>query len=251
MMTDIDVAGYAAKANEAHDACVAAATNALEHAINAGAWLLEARAAVRRSEWRTWVNANFRSPSMAANYMRLARYAHLLPADVEFTQLDALKFLRGLPSIDGAAPPSETEALRADGLRLVEAGYTLREVAEILGVGRTTVLRWTNGDERKRDAEPPEVPRVYAGTAQRRRAREPSEDERREVLSVVASMETQGSVGGVQESLALLADATTILRACVRHETDGRARSAIVDALARLTLVGQDLMTALETAEAA
>jgi hypothetical protein len=73
----------AATINEHVDAANAAITRGLEHAIAAGALLVEAKDLVDHGEWLPWLQANCRlSERQARTYMRLARYRHRLESAV-------------------------------------------------------------------------------------------------------------------------------------------------------------------------
>src|SRR5918995_1197360 len=64
----------AERINAEHRACQAAAKTALEHAMNAGASLLEARAECPYGTWQAWVDDNFDGSLRTAQiYMYLAR----------------------------------------------------------------------------------------------------------------------------------------------------------------------------------
>jgi Protein of unknown function (DUF3102) len=65
------------------DAANAAVHRGLEHAIAAGALLIEAKELVAHGEWLPWLQANCRvSERQARTYMRLARHRHRLESAV-------------------------------------------------------------------------------------------------------------------------------------------------------------------------
>jgi hypothetical protein len=71
----------AASINEHLAAAEAATRRGLEHAIAAGALLIEAKELVAHGEWLDWLQANCRvSQRQAQTYMRLARNRHKLEA---------------------------------------------------------------------------------------------------------------------------------------------------------------------------
>lgn len=84
-IVDARLVTLADDANREHEAVAAHVHAALAHAIAAGEFLLQARELVPRGQWEAWVYKNFRAPRMSRPYMRLAKYKHLLPPDVEFT----------------------------------------------------------------------------------------------------------------------------------------------------------------------
>jgi hypothetical protein len=98
----------AATISEHIDAANAATRRGLEHAIAAGALLIEAKELVAHGEWLPWLQANCRlSERQARTYMRLARHRHRLEsaatADLTIAAAEALvgkpkpKRQRGLP----------------------------------------------------------------------------------------------------------------------------------------------------------
>jgi hypothetical protein len=73
----------AATISEHIDAANAAVHRGLEHAIAAGALLIEAKELVAHGEWLPWLQANCRlSERQARTYMRLARHRHRLESAV-------------------------------------------------------------------------------------------------------------------------------------------------------------------------
>jgi Protein of unknown function (DUF3102) len=73
----------AATISEHIDAANAATRRGLEHAIVAGALLIEAKELVAHGEWLPWLQANCRlSERQARTYMRLARHRHRLESAV-------------------------------------------------------------------------------------------------------------------------------------------------------------------------
>jgi hypothetical protein len=70
------VPSLAARINEEHERCAAAAKTAITHAIAAGELLIEAKAGVGHGQWSAWLEANFAASARTAQgYMRLARHA--------------------------------------------------------------------------------------------------------------------------------------------------------------------------------
>lgn len=72
----------AVQIREAHEACEAAITATVQHAIRAGELLNEAKAQVRHGEWLPWLAENFDGTRrLASSYMRVAangkRVSHL------------------------------------------------------------------------------------------------------------------------------------------------------------------------------
>ena len=68
------ISELAAQINDAHRHATQAAQAAVEHAINAGNLLLQAKAHVKHGAWLTWMKENCEvSERTAQAYMRLAR----------------------------------------------------------------------------------------------------------------------------------------------------------------------------------
>lgn len=64
----------AERVNQAHRQCQAAARSAVEHALEAGRSLIEAKAQVQHGQWLPWLTESCQcSERMAQNYMRIAR----------------------------------------------------------------------------------------------------------------------------------------------------------------------------------
>jgi Protein of unknown function (DUF3102) len=73
----------AATINEHVEAAETTIRRVVEHAIAAGALLIEAKELVAHGDWLPWLKANCRlSERQARTYMRLARYRHRLKSAV-------------------------------------------------------------------------------------------------------------------------------------------------------------------------
>lgn len=69
----LDLDQLAAEIRVEHEACEAAMTATVQHAIRAGELLTDAKAQVRHGEWLPWLEANFAGARQTATlYMRLA-----------------------------------------------------------------------------------------------------------------------------------------------------------------------------------
>lgn len=65
-----------------HQACFGAMRQGVEHALNVGELLLQARSFVFHGEWEKWVINNcYFTPRMARNYMKVARYRRQLKTE--------------------------------------------------------------------------------------------------------------------------------------------------------------------------
>ncbi len=113
--------------------------SAVQHAITAGARLIEAKGIVNHGEWLPWVEANFPgSEATAQRYMQLARNPERV---------------RDLPSIRGAIALLALPKLDAD--RQVESAEQGRNVgvATPLGVTEDRITPRAEYDETKADAD--------------------------------------------------------------------------------------------------
>lgn len=136
-----------------HDACRAAAKTTIEHAISAGEALLQVRERLTPTrQWMAWLEANFpKHRSSAYQYMRVATYRHLIPADYGIAAAD--KLTKGLPTIDGLpGRPRIDDARKADAQRLRSEGKGYKEIARALDASVSTVYSWFNdGTKSQRD----------------------------------------------------------------------------------------------------
>ena len=84
--------------NAEHAAAVGAAHTALEHALEVGRLLTEAKASVRHGEWVAWITENLTfDRTQASRYMKLFRDRELLPNDERahhFSLTGALRAIR-------------------------------------------------------------------------------------------------------------------------------------------------------------
>jgi hypothetical protein len=101
--------------NAEHKLCEHAARSTLEHAVNAGLALIEAKSRVKHSEWTTWLEENCRvGMRQAQKYMKVARE---LPTILE------AKANRGslleAPEGEGSEPLQLTDMSLSKGLRLL------------------------------------------------------------------------------------------------------------------------------------
>jgi Protein of unknown function (DUF3102) len=89
----------AAEIEAAHQAATGAARSAVEHAIECGRLLIQAKASVAHGEWLPWIEANLTfGPRQAQKYMRLADRAEALPnahPDAHLTIDGAMALLAG------------------------------------------------------------------------------------------------------------------------------------------------------------
>jgi DUF3102 family protein len=136
----------AARINAEHRACVSAMVDTLEHAMNAGYLLREAKAECPHGRWLRWLEDNFEGSVRTAQvYMRLARDRFLLPpanaqgsallsidgalrALVEAKDTTPIVDLTARAQMQGRALPPDEEV----EVRISDATFVLRAVAELL-----------------------------------------------------------------------------------------------------------------------
>jgi phage N-6-adenine-methyltransferase len=113
----------AERINAAHDAAHAAAKTAIEHAIECGRLLLEAKASVAHGEWLPWIEANLSfGARQAQKYIRIAKSAEELPNANSNSHL----------TIDGALTAlSTSHALRVMGSSASDEWYTPPHIFEL------------------------------------------------------------------------------------------------------------------------
>lgn len=115
----------AAEINHAHGEAMAAAATAIEHAIECGRRLIEARKLVGHGEWLPWIEQNLRvGPRQAQRFMRLASHADELP---NASTKSHLSIEEGLALLSGQADLSAFEFLR-DRLRLIDPRIRLHTI---------------------------------------------------------------------------------------------------------------------------
>lgn len=130
---------------EEHELALQNMQAALQHAINAGEALLEAKEEVERDTpgaWGEWVKAEAGiSTAAAGRYMRIAHYKHELP-DWVGSIGEARKALAGLPRIDTRSGPRVSAHIRYEAKHMLDMGERYEKIAEDLGVSWETVKRW-------------------------------------------------------------------------------------------------------------
>lgn len=140
------LADLAATANEEYRLCEQTAATPLQHAINAGEALLQAKEQVPPGKWGAWIAENFQgSRATARNYMRWAARKDELLSNGVPSMRAATDFLCGDEVLERGWSVYEGEP-REHAIRLVETGLPKARVAEQLGVTKQTLSRWTNPD---------------------------------------------------------------------------------------------------------
>ncbi len=149
----------AGRINAEHAACQMAALDALEHAMNAGDLLLQAKAVHKRGTWLAWLGDNFEGSVRTAQvYMRLSRDRILLEAAktqsaAHLSISGALEALvappKGLPPIPSNTPPvhwPEAQDKPEEEERVSDAEYVLSTVAALLGEALAPALALRPGE---------------------------------------------------------------------------------------------------------
>jgi predicted transcriptional regulator len=148
-------------ANAEHDQVLTSLAGAVAHAIAAGAALHEAHNQIRagkeiHSTWTDWVSSNLRfGRAMASRYERLAVYADDLPPEafqprtnghghiVQPTVNHAWTYVRGLPPLHPPRALGVPESTITEARRLSDKGVPRADIADILGVSRNSVYKYT------------------------------------------------------------------------------------------------------------
>lgn len=139
----------AQRINQAHEGAIRSARTAIEHAIECGRLLVEAKALVAHGRWMPWLKANTAfSYDTAARWMRYAEHSERLLAnfasmqDLTFAQLD--RFLAGpKPETAPEPPPASTLYDAANEATASLAAYwdTVEETPEALVAAAPEVAR--------------------------------------------------------------------------------------------------------------
>ncbi|CAN5819117.1 hypothetical protein BH20CHL1_BH20CHL1_09240 [soil metagenome] len=99
------LATLAERANTEHRACESAIRTGLEHALNAGHLLIEAKALCPHGEWLPWLHEHFEGSERTAQaYMRVAREYPALEADGNTQRVTDLSYREALKAL---AEPAE------------------------------------------------------------------------------------------------------------------------------------------------
>lgn len=146
-------------ANAEHQEGRRKAGEALEHMIQTGQFLLEARSRfmrevidsgkggrIQRGEWKQWLETNFEgSVKSGAACQRLAFYQQEIRSAGIQQVRPAMSALAGLPPVGEEDFAKYGDEMRQKARRLYANGrLSQREVGRILGVTHQTVSRWVN-----------------------------------------------------------------------------------------------------------
>lgn len=163
---------------------------ALVCAINVGNALIEARDLLPQGTWTTWVEGECGVMLYRANYyMRIAHYQGVLPNGVNVSE--AIDYIRGLPSINGASYVRKyPEALAKEARRRKSGEQTLQQIADDLGVSVGTVHRWCRPHK--------------DSYKEKRRQRGLARDAKRALLREKAAQEAKRRGGSIDKAYSLL-----------------------------------------------
>ena len=127
---DAALTDLAGRINTEHEACHASMQKGLEHALKAGALLLEAKAGLLHGEWLPWLGENCPdiSERTAQNYTRLARQLPKLGPEkaqrvADLSYRDAIQVVSQEIGAVAASAPETQEVI----IKTLETGGTLRE----------------------------------------------------------------------------------------------------------------------------
>jgi len=123
----------AERINAEHEACEAAARSAIEHAIEAGRLLTEAKKKVAHGTWLMWIAANCSCSERTAQvYMRIYRHRDKLGSDTQ--RVADLSVRQALTDISNQYIAQRVAESRDKRKRQWELQHEDRAVAETLGV---------------------------------------------------------------------------------------------------------------------
>lgn len=147
------LADLAAKINEEHDAAEQAMKRGLDHALNAGKMLLEAKAAVKHGEWGKWLSENCAFAERTAQlYMRIARNEE----KVKSATVADLTLRGAAETLERKAPRSEDD-LRREAESLAWQAEFMRLWAEAKPEWRARFRRELYAEAERQGVTPAEV----------------------------------------------------------------------------------------------
>lgn len=186
---------------------------ALDHVIQAGRVLLEARQRVEPGGWGRWLDEMVEASAYTASaYMRCAEFEDELRLGLSTGAglKEAIRFLRasGLDRTGHIGPPRGER--RERGLRMLAQGATYREVAALCGVSKSTVQTWARPD-------------LARGYQQRKAAREKA---RKEAERAKALKHAVRRAGGARAEAYAMAERLQDVLAKAHMEAEGREAKA-------------------------
>lgn len=146
-MNPIELPTLAQQINAAHARCEATAQTALQHALEAGRLLAQAKAAVDHGQWLPWLQSNCTVSIRAAQtYLRLhehrdrlsnaQRVAHL-PVRDALRMIAAPRLAKATAAVTSPAPQPESFVILSDTDLIPPAGYAL-----VGDIGQGELVAW-------------------------------------------------------------------------------------------------------------
>lgn len=176
----------------------------LAHAIRVGEILIRARELIDPVEWVAWKRARKFSDRCGNMYTRLATYQDYL-AEGPDTIAEAEKYLVSLdlPYARGTGPLDKPAWMKDEAKRLRAEGVSLGDVADQLGVSKSTVQYWSSPEYRAARARE-QKERKARQRAQRKALAEMQERQERDRLAKGAGGHLGSSYASLRKSLASL-----------------------------------------------
>lgn len=208
------LAELAQTANHESQMAFEAGTRMIQHAINCGEALLEAKTHVPRGEWTDWLAENFeRSLSVAHQCMRIARHKS------KVIDAQATNFKGALRVLHGGRPSNIDPAEEAYAKKLRAEGMTYSQIATHLDVPKSRVQRYLNPASEKARLE---------------RAKRVTIAGRRELNRQARDRDAKKAGGAIAEAYALIRKTLQTIDVAIGQEKDRDVKHHLNDAVNRL-----------------
>lgn len=216
----------AAEINREYHTVLGSPHDRIEAAIRIGDRLLAAQALVDTGEWWDWLGGLDIHRTTAYRYMRLAKHQD----EVRQGNYDGID--PALAALGGGTRKRRTEAERDEMVRMArDQGLTADQIAEALGVAKSTVWYWTSKKNRDR-----------RGTQRRAtRARERREEMRQEGITL-----SRVFGGSVEKAYSYLRRCQQQVDKTLDDNLTGDARIALRRALGHLHAAEDELTRAMK-----
>lgn len=208
------------EANREHKLSLIGAEAMVEHAIQSGLALLNAKQQCEEGQWGRWLDENWQSASITARlYMRLARYQNEIRASGSTSMLAARRHLVMIEAPLAPKREGKPTWVKQQAIDLYAEGLSQSEVARRVGLSLGTVHEWLRPDlagprrQRKREAD------------KERRAQRHAEQERAYALKVRRVARKAG--GAIAEAYAMAERMQDTIAQAHREATDPEAREAL------------------------
>lgn len=242
----------AAEINREFSATRASVAQALQHAINCGVFLIEARKRVGYHGWSKWLSQNTEiSIARASNFMRIGAYHDRFPPEVFLPYKDklghtqfpsqsrALAYVKGLPPLfnEGKGGSRYTPEMKKEIRKLVADGLSYDQVAKMMGVSAGGVRYTCDPDFAKK-------------------AREKTRESRRKVVAATKALQQQNrlaemkrnaeaSGGALEETYSLIRRALQKADEAQLQKQSPEYRSAMRETLRMLHRAEDEIAKAL------